>query len=78
MKAYPACNREMPELRRKIGQLFESLPGLETIELTYGGKRYRARLAMPWVCMDVKAARGWDAWTEWPMPEYRRARGRQP
>ncbi|BDB13825.1 hypothetical protein [Acidithiobacillus ferrooxidans] len=64
---------DMPELRRKIGQLFEQLPELETIELTYGGKRYRARLSMPWVCMDVKAeGRGWDDWTEWPLPEFYR------
>ncbi|MDA8151823.1 MAG: hypothetical protein M0003_03780 [Acidithiobacillus sp.] len=67
------------ELRQKIGQLFEQLPELETIELTYGGKRYRARLSMPWVCMDVKAeGRGWDDWTEWPLPEYHRRKAMGP
>ena len=64
---------DMPELRQKIGQLFEQLPELESIELTHGGKRYRARLSMPWVCMDTKAeGRGWDDWTEWPLPEFYR------
>ena len=71
MKPYPECNRDMPELRRAIGQLFERLPELESIELTHGGKRYRARLSMPWVCMDAKAeGRGWVFWTEWPLPEF--------
>ncbi|MCR2831234.1 hypothetical protein NR402_13230 [Acidithiobacillus ferrooxidans] len=64
---------EMQKLRKTIGQLFEQLPELESIELTHGGKRYRARLSMPWVCIDVKAeGRGWDDWTEWPLPEYYR------
>ena len=64
---------EMQKLRKTIGQLFEQLPELESIELTHGGKRYRARLSMPWVCMDVKTkGRGWDCWTEWPLPEYYR------
>ncbi|WP_461596779.1 hypothetical protein [Thiomonas sp.] len=69
---------ETQKLRKTIGQLFESLPGLESIELTHGGKRYRARLSMPWVCMDVKAARGWDNWTEWPLPEFYRRRAMGP
>ncbi len=69
---------DMPELRRKIGQLFEQLPELENIEFTHGGKRYRARLSMPWIVMDVQAeGRGWERWTEWPLPEfYRRQRMR--
>lgn len=70
MKTYPECNRDEPGLRQKIGQLFERLPELDNIELTIGGKRYRARRVMPWVVMDVKSARGWDCWTEWPLPEY--------
>ena len=71
MKPYPECNRDMPELRQTIGRLFETLPELESIELTHGGKRYRARLSMPWVTMDAKAeGRGWNCWTEYPLPEY--------
>jgi len=70
---------EMQKLRKTIGQLFEQLPELESIELTHGGKRYRARLSMPWVCMDVKAeGRGWDCWTEWPLPEYYRRKAMGP
>jgi hypothetical protein len=70
---------DMPELRQKIGQLFESLPELTEATLTIGGKRYRARLSMPWVCMDVKAeGRGWDDWTEWPLPEFYRRRAMGP
>lgn len=77
MRAYPECNRDLPELRQAIGQLFESLPELESIELTHGGKRYRARLSMPWVAMDAKAeGRGWAFWTEYPLPEYYRRGGR--
>ena len=79
MKPYPECNLEEPELRREIGQLFENLPGLETIEITHGGKRYRARLSMPWVMMDVKAeGRGWNCWTEYPLPEYFRRKAMGP
>lgn len=79
MRAYPECNRDMPELRQKIGQLFESLPELENIEFTHGGQRYRARRSMPWVCMDVKAeGRGWDDWTEWPLPEFYRRKAMGP
>ena len=71
MKPYPECNRDLPELRQAIGKLFESLPALENIEFTHGGKKYRARRSEPWVCMDAKAeGRGWDCWTEWPLPEY--------
>ncbi len=71
MKPYPECNRDMPELRQKIGQLFEQMPELETIELTHGGQRYRARRSEPWVMMDAKAdGRGWNFWTEYPLPEY--------
>ncbi len=70
---------EMQKLRKTIGQLFEQLPELESIELTHGGKRYRARLSMPWVCMDTKAeGRGWDDWTEWPLPEFYRRRAMGP
>ena len=66
MKPYPECNRDMPELRQKIGQLFEQMPELETIELTHGGQRYRARRSEPWVMMDAKAdGRGWNFWTEY-------------
>ena len=79
MKPYPECNRDLPELRRTIGQLFESLPELESIELTHGGKRYRARLSMPWVTMDAKAeGRGWNCWTEYPLPEYFRRKAMGP
>ncbi|MFA5730858.1 hypothetical protein [Acidithiobacillus sp.] len=64
---------EMQKLRKTIGQLFESLPELTEAALTIGGKRYRARLSMPWVCVDTKAeGRGWDCWTEWPLPEFYR------
>lgn len=70
---------EMQKLRKTIGQLFEQLPELESIELTHGGKRYRARLSMPWVCMDTKAeGRGWDDWAEWPLPEFYRRRAMGP
>lgn len=70
---------EMQKLRKTIGQLFEQLPELESIELTHGGKRYRARLSMPWVCMDTKAeGRGWDDWTEWPLPEFYRRKAMGP
>jgi hypothetical protein len=79
MKPYPECNRDMPELRQKIGQLFASLPELESIELTHGGKRYRARRSEPWVTMDAKAqGRGWDCWTEWPLPEFYRRKAMGP
>jgi hypothetical protein len=64
---------DLQKLRKTIGQLFEELPELEEATFTVGGKRYRARLAMPWVCMDVKAeGRGWDYWTEWALSEYYR------
>lgn len=67
------------ELRQKIGQLFEQLPELTEASFTIGGKRYRARRSMPWVCMDVKAeGRGWDIWTEWPLPEYYRRKAMGP
>jgi hypothetical protein len=79
MKPYPECTREMPELRQTIGRLFEQLPELENIEFTIGGQRYRARLCVPWVCMDVKAdGRGWDCWTEWPLPEFYRRKAMGP
>ena len=64
-------------LRQKIGQLFEQLPKLENIELAHGGQRYRAERAAPWVLMDTKAARGWDRWTEWPLPEYHQWKARR-
>lgn len=71
MRAYPLCNRDMPELRRTIGQLFEQMPELENIEITHGGKRYRARRSGHWVLLDAKAqGRGWDFWTEWPLPSW--------
>ena len=70
---------DMPELRQKIGQLFEQLPELTEATLTIGGERYRARLSMPWVCMDVKTdGWGWDCWTEWPLPEYYRRKAMGP
>ena len=70
---------DMPELRQKIGQLFEQLPELTEASFTIGGKQYRARLSMPWVCMDTKAeGRGWDSWTEWPLPEYYRRKAMGP
>ena len=76
MKSYPDCNRDLPELRQKIGQLFEQVPELTEATFTIGGQRYRARLSMPWVMLDVKAPRGWNPWTEWPLPEFRnRKRG---
>lgn len=79
MKAYPLCNRDEPLLRQKIGQLFEQLPELTEVTLTIGGKRYRGRLSMPWVCMDAKAeGRGWDCWTEWPLPEFYRRKAMGP
>ena len=72
MRAYPECNRDEPELRQKIGLLFEHLPELTESTFTIGGQRYRARRTGPWVCMDVKAeGRGWDCWTEWALPEWR-------
>ena len=78
MQPYPLCNRDMPELRQKIGELFEQVPGLTEATFTIGGQRYRARLSMPWVCMDVKAARGWQPWTEWPLPEFYRRKAMGP
>lgn len=78
MQPYPLCNRAEPELRQKIGQLFESLPGLTEATFTIGGRRYRARLSMPWVTMDVKAARGWQPWTEYPTAEFYRRRAMGP
>ena len=71
MQPYPSCNRAEPELRRKIGQLFEQLPELTDATFTIGGQRYRARLSMPWVVLDAKTAKGWQPWTEWPLPESR-------
>lgn len=63
---------DLQTLRKTIGQLFESLPELTEASFTIGGKQYRAHRSEPWVCMDAKAARGWDAWTEYPLPEYYR------
>lgn len=58
-------------LRVAIGKLFETLPALENIELSLGGQRYRAHRSEPWVCMDKKSSgRGWDDWTEYPLPAY--------
>ena len=78
MNDYPLCAHDLPELRQKIGQLFESLPGLTDATFTIGGRRYRARLSVPWVCMDVKAAKGWADWTEWPLPEFYRRKAMGP
>jgi len=62
---------DLQKLRKTIGKLFEELPELEEATFTVGGKRFRAHRAMPWVCMDAKAeGRGWNYWTEWPLPEY--------
>jgi len=62
---------DLQKLRKTIGRLFEELPELEEATFTVGGKRYRACRREPWVCMDAKATgRGWDYWTEWPLPEY--------
>lgn len=71
MRPYPECTREMPELRQQIGVMFDSLPELESIELTYGGQRYRARRCGTLVSMESKNdTRGWSFWTEWFMPEF--------
>ena len=71
MRPYPECNRDMPELRQKVGQLFESLPELTETTFTTGGIQYRARRSGHWVTMDVKAkGRGWDCWTELALPSW--------
>ncbi|MBN6739966.1 hypothetical protein JKG47_05340 [Acidithiobacillus sp. MC6.1] len=63
---------EMQKTRLTIGRMFEQLPDLERAEFTIGGKRYRAHRSLPWVCIDAKnEGRGWDYWTEYPLPEWR-------
>lgn len=66
MKPYPLCNRDMPELRQKIGQLFGSLPELTESTFTIGGTQYRCRRSEPWLLVDRKepGRRGWQPWTE--------------
>lgn len=73
MKPYPECTRELPGLRQQIGVMFDSLPELESIELTHGGQRYRARRYGTLVSMDSKRGGwGWTLWTEWLTSEFYR------
>lgn len=66
------------ELRRTLGQLFEGLPELTDATVTIGGQLYRARRNAPWVLIDAKAPRGWNPWTEWPLPAFRNRYAAQP
>ena len=50
--------------RLTIGKMFHDLPGLENIELTIGGQRYRAHRAGQWVVLDHKPGKRWTVWTE--------------